>query len=52
MNRSESDLVKRIAGAIDVGLGFGLVALVIVVLTLGVLPTAVAIGLLALLVID
>jgi hypothetical protein len=51
----KTDLVKRIAGAIDVrdvGLGFGLVALLILVLTLGVVPTAVAIGLLALLSVD
>lgn len=48
-------LVKRIAGAIDVrstGLGFAVVALVICVLTLGVAPTALAIGLLTLFLID
>jgi hypothetical protein len=48
-------LVKRVAGTLDVrdvGLGFGLIAVVIVVLTLGVIPTALAIGLLALLSVD
>ncbi|MFO7564191.1 MAG: hypothetical protein R6X02_16210 [Enhygromyxa sp.] len=51
----KTDLVRRIAGTIDVrdaGLGLGLVALVVLVLGFGVVPTAIAIGLLALLVID
>jgi len=51
----KAPLVKRIAGAIDVpaaGLGFALVAMVIAVLTLGVAPTALALGLLALFVVD
>jgi hypothetical protein len=51
----KTDLAKRIAGSLDVrdaGLGLGLVATVILVLTIGVAPTVLAIGLLALLVID
>jgi hypothetical protein len=48
-------LVKRLGGAIDIpsaGLGFAVIALVILVLTLGVAPTALAIGLLTLVLID
>lgn len=51
----KAPLVKRLAGAIDVpsaGLGFAVVALVILVLTVGVAPTALAIGLLTLVLID
>lgn len=51
----KAPLVKRLAGAIDLpsaGLGFAVVALVILVLTLGVAPTALAIGLLTLFLID
>ena len=49
------DLVKRVAGALDVptvGLGFGLVAVVASVVVFGVAPVAVAAGLLALLVVE
>ena len=52
MNRS---LAKRIAGAVDVpsaGLGVGLVALFVFVALVGVAPTALTLGLLALLVVD
>ncbi len=53
MNRRA--LTKRLSGAVDVpsvGLGFALVAIAIVVLTLGIAPTAVGVGLIALLVVD
>jgi hypothetical protein len=49
------ELAKRIAGAVDLpaaGLGFGLVALIAAVALLGVAPTALALGLLALLAVD
>ncbi|HVH99508.1 MAG TPA: hypothetical protein VM869_12390 [Enhygromyxa sp.] len=51
----KAPLVKRIAGAIDIpsaGIGFAVIALVIIVLTMGIAPTALAIGLLTLFLID
>lgn len=48
-------LARRISGAVDVpsaGLGFALVGIVIAILVFGVAPTALALGLLALLVVD
>lgn len=51
----KAPLVKRLAGAIDVratGLSFAAIALIGVTLTLGAAPTALAIGLLALCLVD
>lgn len=51
----KAPLVKRLAGAIDVpsaGIGLAAVALGLLMLTLGVAPTALAIGLLTLLLIE
>lgn len=48
-------LARRIAGAIDVrsfGLGFALVAIVVAVLVFGIAPTAIGIGLAALLLVE
>jgi hypothetical protein len=51
----KAPLVKRLTGAIDVpsaGIGLAAVALGLLVLTLGVAPTALAIGLLTLFLIE
>jgi hypothetical protein len=55
MKRERGGLAKPIANSLDVrtvGFGFATVATIILVLMLGIAPTALALGLLALLVID
>ncbi|PRP90529.1 hypothetical protein ENSA5_64440 [Enhygromyxa salina] len=55
MKRRVSALTKHVAGTVDLasaGLGFALVGIVIATLAFGLAPSALALGLLALLVVD